>query len=94
MNSHNLARSWRAARADSTLVWVEMKTLRASVATWIEDEAGLAAASAQLGHAVAVVGGSKVTAKYYIGKKGRKIVDNSGILGDLVGPNVENESGD
>jgi hypothetical protein len=71
-----------------------MKSLRASVATWIEDESGLAAASAQLGHAVAVVGGSKVTAKYYIGKKGRKIVDNSGILGYLVGPNVANESGD
>ncbi|WP_104136704.1 tyrosine-type recombinase/integrase [Cryobacterium sp. Y62] len=94
VNSHNIARSWRAARADSTLVWVEMKTLRASVATWIEDEAGLAAASAQLGHVVAAPEGSKVTAKYYIGKKGRKIVDNSGILGELVGPNVANESGD
>ena len=30
-----------------------------------------AAASAQLAHAVVVAGGSKVTAKYYIRKKGR-----------------------
>ena len=30
-----------------------------------------AAASAQLAHAVVVAGGSKVTSKYYIRKKGR-----------------------
>jgi integrase len=93
VNSHNVARSWRAARAGSRLAWVEMKTLRASVATWVDGGAGLAAASSQLGHAVVAVGGSKVTAKYYIGKKGRKVVDNSALLSDLLGPSVANETG-
>lgn len=71
-----------------------MKTLRASVASWIEDEDDLAAASAQLGHALPLVEGSKVTLRYYIGRKRRRVVDNSAILSDLLGPNVANESGD
>lgn len=94
VNSHNIGRSWRAARAHSSLSWMEVKTLRASVATWIEAGNGLAAASLQLGHAVEVAGGSQTTAKYYIGKKGRKVVDNSHLLQALLGPNVANESGD
>ena len=94
VNSHNIGRSWRAARAGSTLSWVEMKTLRASVASWIDAESGLAAASLQLGHAVEVVGGSKITAKYYLGKKGRKVIDNSDLLERLLGPNLANENGD
>ncbi|WPX13203.1 tyrosine-type recombinase/integrase [Cryobacterium sp. 10S3] len=94
VNSHNIGRSWRAARLGTSLDWVEMKTLRACVASWIEEEDDLAAASAQLGHALPYIEGSKVTAKYYIGRKRRRVVDNSAILSDLLGPNVANESGD
>ena len=61
----------------------------------METEAGLAAASAQLGHAVRELGGgSAVTAKYYIGRKERPVVANLEILAHLLGPNVANKSGD
>jgi len=59
---NNFRRQWRDFReAHSYEAWVTPKTFRKAVATLVKAEAGLTAASEQLGHA-----GSAVTSKHYV----------------------------
>lgn len=49
--ANNVRRQWRAARVAAGLDWVTPHTLRRTVASIVDRELGLEAASAQLGHA-------------------------------------------
>lgn len=57
----NLRRQWRAARAAAGYDWVTPHTFRKTVATLIDNESGVDAAAAQLGHAR-----SSVTINHYV----------------------------
>ncbi len=94
MNAHNLARSLREARRGLRFGWLTLKSFRATLATWLKAKTGLAAASAQLRHAVEVLGVWKATQKPYIGKEDRITVHNAKILSRLLRPNVANASGE
>jgi integrase len=74
ISSRNMSRALRRARPER-LDWVTFHTLRRTVATWIEETAGLEAASVQLGHS-----DPAITKTYYIDEKKGPIIDHSAIL--------------
>lgn len=78
-NPHNLRRAWRSF-TDRHQRWASVtpKTLRKSCATWIRDDLGIEAASAQLGHS-----GVQVTERHYA-ERARRGPDVAALLGGIL----------
>ncbi|MBB0990928.1 site-specific integrase [Dietzia sp. SLG510A3-30A2] len=72
----NVRTAWRAIRGDE-YAWVKPHTFRRTVATLVEREAGLSAATAQLGHS-----GTAVTERHYV-ERAAAAPDLTRVLGTL-----------
>lgn len=64
LDPNNLRRVWRSARHAAGYDWVELRTMRRTVATVISDHDGIEAAAEQLGHE-----GTRITRKHYVARR-------------------------
>lgn len=89
---NNVRRQWRKARHAAGYDWVELRTMRRTVATAIDLVNGVEDAASQLGHT-----SSKVTSKHYVAAKPNVAPDLTAILETLgkVGGNwgIADDSG-